>query len=400
MKHWRLIYYCLAALWLLLGLGSGNRVFFVLFFAQVILSLLAVSMNIWAAVSFTYIQSLSSEKTLHGRPVHLKLNIHNEKFLPYPMMKIRLATPGYREQRELNFNLPAQSKLDFDLLLECPYRGEYQVGMTIIDFIDIFGIVRLPFDMRMLPYYRMKNLLVYPQLNQLDSLPLPTLDSKAFSRFRFATEDQNEPFSTVRKYQRGDQRKHIHWKASIKAQTLMTRQYEEAAEPRILLILDLNHPVWSGESAWQAEDAFCEGAAALIHYLLRQDWLLHVKSIGSQSDESFGHGLADFQRYYHWLAQVPFSGEGVFADQLDRILSQHRDVKAILVITTQIDPSVYKTLSRHHRNSRPILTLFAGPARADNNEAALRNLLEQSGMPAWFMHYGERLNQQLAVKQR
>ena len=400
MKNWRFLYYCLAAGWLVAGLGSGVRVFYVLFFAQMFLALLALAMNIWAAFSFTYVQTLDVERTLHGRPVHLSLKVHNEKIIPYPMMHIRLQTPAYEEKRSLRFNLPSNSDVSYDLTLECPYRGEYEVGMTIIDFIDIFGIVRLPFDMRLLPYYRMNNLLVYPLLDELDSLPLPTLDSKAFSRHRFATEDQHEPFSTVRKYHRGDPLKRIHWKASLKQQTLMTRQFEEAAEPHMLLVLDLNRPPWPGEAAVQAEDALCESATALIHYLLRQDWIVNIHSLGKEEREQVGKNPADFQLFYHWLAQVKFEGRSDFLTSLERILDQNKQIKAAMVITTRIDQRILNILRRQHHPSRPVFTLFAGPARPDASEALLRQQLQQSNLPAWFMHYGERLSDQLAVKQR
>ena len=400
MKHWRLAYYLLAIGWLLAGLGSGSRVFFVLFFAQMFLALLSLAMNVWAALSFTYVQTLDVERTLHGRPVHLSLKVHNEKIIPYPMMHIRLQTPAYEEKRSLQFNLTGNSDVSFDLTLECPYRGEYEVGMTIIDFIDIFGIVRLPFDMRLLPYYRMKNLLVFPLLDELDSLPLPTLDSKAFSRHRFATEDQHEPFSTIRKYRRGDPRKRIHWKASLKQQELMTRQFEEAAEPHMLLVLDLNRPPWPGELAVQAEDALCECATALIHYLLRQDWIVNIHSLGKKEIKDTGKNLADFQKFYHWLAQVKFDGRGDFLTSLEKILDQNKQIKAAMVITTRIDQRILEVLHRQHHPGRPVFTLFAGPARPAAGEALLRQQMQQSNLPAWFMHYGERLSNQLAVKQR
>lgn len=186
MKRWRAVYYSLAGFWLLAALTSGQRIFFLLFAIQFFLALFALLMNLWAALSFTYLQELSQEKSLHGQPIRLRLDIHNEQILPYPMMKIRLATPVWQQQRELNFNLPARSHLSFDLTMQCPYRGQYDIGMTVIDFVDIFGLIRLPFDMRLLPYYRMKQLLVYPRLEEIEALPLPTRTSQAFARHRLS----------------------------------------------------------------------------------------------------------------------------------------------------------------------------------------------------------------------
>ncbi len=396
MKRWRAVYYSLAGFWLLAALTSGQRIFFLLFAIQFILALFALLMNLWAALSFTYLQELSQEKSLHGQPIRLRLDIHNEQILPYPMMKIRLATPVWQEQRELNFNLPARSHLSFDLTMQCPYRGQYDIGMTVIDFVDIFGLIRLPFDMRLLPYYRMKQLLVYPRLEEIEALPLPTRTSQAFARHRFATEDQNEPFSTLRRYQAGDTRKRIHWPVTVRLQTLMTRQFEEAAEPQILLILDLSPSDWPGEAALQAADALCESAAGLMHYLLRQNYLLNLTAIGAQTEQRQLSRLAEFQAQYNWLAMTEFSGSGQqFIRSLALILEQSRSAQAILVVTTHADREIADLLLRQHRAGRPVFALFAGPIQSSADEERLQHQLQQAGLITWRMHYGDTLSRQL-----
>jgi uncharacterized protein (DUF58 family) len=395
MKNWRPVFYGLAALWLLIGLGSGNRIIFVLLAVQILLFLAALTMNLWAAFSFTFLQELSADQTLRGRPVHLKLVVHNEKAVPYPLMRIRLATAAWNEPRQLDFNLAAHSQLAFDLALECPHRGEYLVGMTIIDFIDIFGILRLPFDMRLLPYYRLNKLLVYPQLTDLADLALPALDRQRFSRRQFATENLDEPFSTVRSYKPGDPRKLIHWKLSQRQQKLFTRVFDRSAEPQILILLDLSCPEATGEAARQIIDVCCECAVSLVHYLLQQFWLLQIVSFGAERLVQTGSGLQDFQHFYNWLARVPFDGQLPFHQQLAAELGRHQGVPAILLITADLNPQLLNVLTRFRQDRKSINTLFTGSARNDAAESIMADLMNQAGLPAWFIHYGENLADQL-----
>lgn len=390
MKSWRLIYYGAIIFWLFAGMATGQRIFFVLLFIQSILAIMALIMNLWAAFSFTYLQELSTEKTLHGRMVELKLKVYNEQLLPYPMMKIRLTTPAYRDNPELNFNLAANHHLDFDLKLNCPYRGLYEVGMTVIDFIDIFGLVRLPFNMKLLPYYRMPKLLVYPQLDELGSLPLVTRDSKTFSRHRFSTEDQTEPFSTVRAYRRGDSRKLIHWKATARQQKLLTRQFEQATEPGLLLAIDLNRPLWQHEAGLQAIDALCETATAVIHYLLRQGWHLYLASNDEQVSANINYGMKDFARLYNWLAKVDFADDVDFSGLLEEALARHPDVKAVLVLTTRVNSRLSSVLVRRNRSGRPIYMIAAAPAGPDKADTTTIKQLRQAGLPVWQIRYGQK----------
>ena len=418
MKYWRPAYYSLMSFWLIAGLASGQRIFFVLFASQALLALNALVMDIWAAYTFRFLQTLSASKTIHGQPVKLELHIYNENILPYPLMKIRLATAVLNEQRDLQFNLSAGSQIDFDLILECPYRGDYQVGMTIIDFVDIFNLVRLPFDMRKLPYYRSPDLLVYPMLHRFDRLPLPALERKSFSRRNFATEENSEPFSTIRSYRPGDASKQIHWKASSRQQTLLTRQYDQSAEPRVLLVLDFQKPPWTNEAAWQAEDVLCENAAGLIHHLLRQDKTLSLVSLGVASpfaDEREHYGMKNFQRFYKWLAAVPFVEPGeefqaksgrqamFLSRQLAILAADVTDNRALLVLTTQVDLALVPALIQLRRRNRPVMIIVAGPGPAQvamtedqlqvaRQAAELQRQLDELQLPSWFASFGESRN--------
>lgn len=99
LRSWRPLYYSLAGFFLLAGLTSGERPFFVLFLAQILLALAALLVNLYAAWTFSFLQQTSTSQVLHGDQVHLQLQIHNEKVLPYPCC-------GLKSTRQRIPNLP------------------------------------------------------------------------------------------------------------------------------------------------------------------------------------------------------------------------------------------------------------------------------------------------------
>ncbi|MEA4890280.1 MAG: DUF58 domain-containing protein [Clostridiaceae bacterium] len=391
MNTHRIVFFSISAILLLAGLLSGIRLFYVLLISQAGLLFCSLVLNIWAVTTFTYLQQLSNPTTLRGQMVHLTLALHNEKPLPFPLTHIQVAVADEPDYRDMTFNLVPHSQMSFDLELNCPYRGEYAVGMTIIDFLDLFGLLRLPFDMRLLPYYRMPLLLVYPRLIKLERLNMPALDAHHFSRLQALTEDHNEPYAMVRPYRPGDPGKQIHWKVSLRQRELMTRLYEQAAEPSVDLLLDLGRSRQLNESSRQAEDVLCECAAALIYYLLSRHWHVRVIGYGRKRQVMTGSDLHDFQALYHWLARVSFDSQQDFFQQIDRDWTNGVDLHAVLMITTRPDPRLGPISRQGRIRQISCYTLVAGPAHADPLEKVMAERFHQDHLPIWFIHYGESL---------
>jgi hypothetical protein len=199
----------------------------------------------------------------------------------------------------------------------------------------------------------------------------------------------------VRKYRPGDAGKQIHWKVSMRQRQLMTRVYEQATEPDIELILDLNPGGYKGESARQTEDVFCESATALVYYLLRQNWHLLVTGYGKEIQRLSGSSLKDFQPIYQWLAAVQFDSHRNFLQQLRQELAGSQRVRARIILTTRIEAEIGEILGQNRLSRTANYTLVTGPARDNKNEAQLAGLFHQAGLPVWFIHYGDDLTKVL-----
>ncbi|HBP37263.1 MAG TPA: hypothetical protein DD640_00665 [Clostridiales bacterium] len=138
-------------------------------------------------------------------------------------------------------------------------------------------------------------------------------------------------------------------------------------------------------------DVCCECAASLIYSLLLQGWLIQLVSFGAERQVQSGSGPLDFQRFYHWLACVPFDGHLSFSSRLAAEPANRFDAPAIFLITSDLNPELLNTLARLHRDRRSVHTLFAGSGPDGAAESILAGLMNQAGFPAWFIHYGENL---------
>lgn len=395
MKIWRTTFICLMFAWLLAGLISGQRIFFILFLLQLLLLASAVVVNIWGALSFAYTQKLSEEQIIRGRQTYLHLELHNEKPIPYPMMQIHLATADPTNPKRLNINLGSKDRLLFDLTLECPHRGEFLIGMTTIDFVDLFGLIRLPFDMRFLPYYREKRLLVLPRLIELESPSLQGSGSRMPDQRFFATDQTQDPFSSVRAYRPGDPRKLIHWKLSSRHRSLLTRQFDHLSEPCVLLLLDLSLPKGgSKKDVLSAIDSCCEATCAIILSMLKRGWPVQLVTHDQSRERLNIENLSGFEKIHNWLAKVPFSGHYFFSKLLADELATASHVRGVLAVTHDASYDLIPVLLNARHSPTPVQTFFTGPAAED---PVLISQIRQNTIPAHFFRNCDDLAEQWRV---
>lgn len=315
MKLYRLFYWITMLCALLAGLYTGNRFSWLLFLILAFLLAAALGINIWTILSFSYLQTLGSPQGEKGQTVSLHLGIYNDKPFPFTHMRVWVQTPA--ENQVLTINLAPKTDCSFDLSLALPRRGAFLVGMTFLELQDVFGLLPLRFDLRHLPYYRQKELLVLPRVRDF-ALPAAEdgTQTEGFGGQATARAGQEE-LGGLRNWQAGDSLSRVHWKASAKTRQLLLRQYEEPTGGTYLIFLDCRLL----ESEILA-DQLIECAATLAYaHLARGDTLRLLAGglEGKQPEKAASLTAMDSLR--QWLALVPFrqksSGEELLASALE-----------------------------------------------------------------------------------
>lgn len=395
MKTWRILYQFCLWLSLLAGLATANRLFYVFFAVLFLLGFFSFLINVLSAMSFTYLQTVSAEQTIRGRSVGYRLSIHNETPFPYALLNLHLSTPDRLNKKDLVFNLQPHAHQDFQFNLDCPYRGVYHIGMTTIDFIDLFGLLRFPFDMRLLPYYRLCRLMVYPQLFEMIRLPLKQTDQSASARKPYATEDQSEPVSMVRAYQMGDTMKRIHWKLSARHHQLLTRQYDQQTEQDILILVDLlkGPDDWT---TWQTEDMICSCLASLVYNLLKANQTVHIQTFGKEINDQKIISSAHFQPFYRRLVDLAFDRLEARPINYPILLSQGRLHQSVYYLGSTVNEAAIQALTDMKNHQIPVFCFLVGPT--DEHSRQMANgiqYLQQTNIPHCPIRYGESLAEKL-----
>ena len=163
------------------GLASGLRAYYLVFFSMLFLTLCCAAMTLWTYFSFSYLQAAERAVAVRGETLSLRVGIYNDKPYPFTRMRVEVACADPAQRIALALDLAPRRDKQFDLALRLPYCGVYQVGMTRLSVCDCFGLLPLRFDLRNLPYYRMAELTVLPELT-----PLPPPRQASFDAAEFA----------------------------------------------------------------------------------------------------------------------------------------------------------------------------------------------------------------------
>lgn len=315
MKAYRILYWAVMVWALLWGLYSGSRFSWLLFLAMALVLLAALGVNLWTACSFSYLQELSAPQGEKGQTLGLHIGIYNDKPFPFTRMSVTVETPDPAEARTLAIDLPPKASCSFDLELALPRRGEYLVGMARLELQDVFGLLPMSFDLRCLPYYRQRPLLVLPRVRETDA-PGGTGGEQAGGSSSLPGTGQEE-LAYLRDWAPGDKLSQVHWAASAKTRTLFSRQYQDPAGGRVLVFLDCRVLDEAGA------DLLAECAATLLYAHLRRGEPA-AAACGSPGAGTPGQArsLADLPRLREWLALLKFQEKASPLEALEEAAAQ------------------------------------------------------------------------------
>jgi len=306
MRAYRVFYWTVMAGAALFGLYSGSRFCWLLFLVQSLVLLAALGINIWTACSFSYMQELSAGQGEKGESIRLHIGIYNDKPFPFTRMRVTVEALDPAENQVLAIDLAPRADCSFDLRLGLPRRGEFQVGMTRLEMQDVFGLLPMHFDLRRLPYYRQKKLLVLPRVREfhLPAGPVPRMMGNG----RSAAGAGQEEFSYLRSWTSGDRLSRVHWAATAKTRELLVRQYEDPVGGGCLVYMDCR----TLDEA--LADRLAECAATLLCAHLERGEPVSLLAEGQQPQRAFV--LGELSGLREWLALLPFHQSGSPAGDL------------------------------------------------------------------------------------
>lgn len=364
MKKLKFCYFTLMVTLLFAALLTGRREFFLLLFMLFFVAVYALALNLWTIFSFTFVQELSSPSGIKGGLVQLKIRIHNDKPFPFTLMRIQVETSVPSEKTALRFNLSPKESISFEVPLSCAYRGEFSVGMTVMDITDIFGLFKIRYNLQALPYYRQRRLKIYPRIISLGFLPAGTRDAKLSGGAAVRSDSGGESLYGIREYREGDSLRHIHWTASARAGKLFSKTYEMPSQSAALIAVDNRSNGLEGEALLQYADLASECACAIAQYCFGKGREVKLIAAGPDKPSLDVRGKSGFSEIYESLTVMPFGVEDGLADKIRAEARKGADLCAIYVLSCRQDAELDELLTESVKMGRDVkyLLLNAGGA--------------------------------------
>ena len=364
MKALRILYYLLMPVFLVAGLYTGMRLWFILLLAQILLVLFIFALNQWTLRTFAYTQSLDVAEAVTDSETALHLSIRNEKPFPLSMMKVDVEMAAPSENTQVSFSLLPFTGKEFDFKVAMPYRGVYPIGITTMRITDIFGLLPMGFDMRKLKYYRQPELTVYPRAETPDSLYADMADEKLFGERYLHASESGSSISGARAYRPGDPLKQIHWKKSAQHGELFVKQYEQPARENVAVFIDNCAHGEAGEAALAAADTVCEAAACITLHCLTRNRSALLRALGDTKGVRQGEeapDMADFEKVRRWLALLPFEDKAPGPLPLEDC----RGGSALIVITSACSEALEASIAEAAPFFSAVTLVLVGDGHAD-----------------------------------
>jgi len=342
-----------AALWAV-GIGFGPGALQQLGFALLALVGIALVVVRLGGHDVEVTRSVSPGRARAGRPVTIRLELHNRSHRPAPLVLLEDRVPPRlrANARFALYGVEADGSRRTEIVVRPPRRGRYEIGPLRLSFVDPFGLARVSTQMASRTEF-----LVHPRIESL-TLPRDAGDrsSVTSSALRHPSGARGEDFYTLREYAEGDDLRKIHWPSTAKLDAIMIRQEETPWHTRATVLIDDRASAHAGSGESSSFERAVEAAASVVDLYHRSGYGYRLLGIGQPAVGS-SRGGDHYNRCLDLLAAIELRG-GLDEDALGVRLAEIEEVggpeAALVVVAGTLSSMDAAALSRCRRRFRHV----------------------------------------------
>ena len=362
------------ALMLFTALSVGSAGAFLLGTAALLCWALSLLCVCAAALSCRAEQQLEGGQTQRGGTCRLILRVRFALPAPIAPLSLRVELPSGR-QSDFSLSAGLLGLTESDHSFACPHVGVFPVGVSQITFSDCFGLFAFraagcAARSKASPFCRVPS--------PADPLPVSPGEGESSATQR-ALSDHSVP-EDIRAWQEGDELKRVHWKLSMRRQSLMVHTYETPQRPDALILLDTSQPQGAPRAA--LIDALTEACAGTVEALLQAGRMTRLPLEAAGQGDLSGQGMEAFDAMRRALACAGYHRQDDFARVLLMAAPRLRTAGSAAVFSTRLTPSIADAaiaLSRMGARMRYTLVTAEVPSE---EQGKLLDLLRVSGLEA------------------
>jgi hypothetical protein len=282
----------------------GGNISYALFYLSIFIPIIAFLYTLYVYFRFKIYQKMDAYLVVKGDWIEYSFVIANEDYITFRNVKVNFL--GDKSTIEASHQiaeyslLPSESER-LETRIKCNYRGEYYVGVDSIEVTDFLYLFRITY-----PISSKLKVVVLPRIVPLEQLGIAPPQTDVKNPLRASNSAAEELDTEMRKYNSGDSRKQIHWKASARMRELITRKYQHIPKAEIVLFMDLMMIKEEELKVVIAEDKIIESVLAISNFYAQRGTPSQIiyEMDGKKSIDI--HSKEDFNAFYKACVHIRF----------------------------------------------------------------------------------------------
>lgn len=318
----------------------GGNISYAFFYLSLLIPLIAYLYTLYVYFRFKIYQSMDNYLVVKGDWTMYSFIIANEDYVTFRNVKVNFLSDKStieKTNQEVEYSLLPSESERMETRIKCNYRGEYEVGVNSIkvtDFLYLFSIT-YPINSKL-------KAIVLPRVVPIEKLGIAPPQSDVKNPTRFSNNAEEELDTELRKYNPGDSRKRIHWKASAKLNELTSRKYQHIPKSNISLFMDLVKIKEDDLKVVIAEDKIIESVLAIANFYamrnMRSEIIYEMEGTKKISIAS----RDDFNAFYKACVSIRFGSEYPVSELLRERIQRGEQGVFCVVATHLLTKELYR----------------------------------------------------------
>ncbi|MCL1990289.1 MAG: DUF58 domain-containing protein [Defluviitaleaceae bacterium] len=308
------------------------------FYAALILPIFSFIMGYVSSKTITIKEVLSDEFVMKNETTEYKVQIHNGGFLPcfFAYMRFDFDQVGLEtDVSEIYLAIKPFAHFESKVKISGKYRGIYEVNFSEFVTYDFLGL----FKFKSKHPSKLK-LTIAPQLMKRSEQTPDVIQQGEMTAKRFM-KGQDPTFSVeLRAYQLTDHYKQIHWKATAKRNTLISKNPEDIEQLTTVFFVDNLRLPKAIEPMLAREDQLIDRVVSVMSHCHQLGHRMFLQALNHESTTF----TTDLTRLYHELAVLPFGQFGEIHDVLNGYLNGSKVSENVFLFTQVIDDALLLAL--------------------------------------------------------
>lgn len=285
-----------------------------------------------------------SDSVTSGDYIDYSIEIYNSSMFPIPYMEVYANIPERLTGEQEKFNVISLSpggKIKLSKSFTCKHKGIYDLGSIDVIYGDPFFI----FSWRKQIKYDI-SLIVHPKIYPIENVFIPANQIfGTISQKNNAFEDFTS-IKDIRKYQKGDSFKKIHWKVSAHKGDLYVKNLDMNASTHMHLFLDLYEDKYLCDRREDIEERASECAASLINFAMSKAIGVNLYAAAKEYINLSHKEAGTLETYLDVLANLNSEGTINISQIIYKESQKLNSGVTIIIITPKVDTDLISTASQ------------------------------------------------------